>query len=57
MSTLDMQSKINEWLINQMPFNKDKILIPLMKKFDLNSREAIEAISAWQDIIWEDDIL
>jgi len=52
-----MQSKINEWLISQMPFDKDKILIPLMKKFDLNSREAIEAISAWQDIIWEDDIL
>ena len=53
MSTLDMQNKINEWLFNQMPFNKDKILIPLMKKFDLNSREAIEAISAWQDTVWE----
>ena len=52
MSTLDVQSKIDAWLFSQMPFEIDKITIPLMRQFDLNSREALEAIKNWQETIW-----
>lgn len=52
MSTLDVQSKIDAWLFSQMPFEIDKIAIPLMRQFDLNSREALEAIKNWQETIW-----
>ena len=46
------QRQIDEWLFGQMPFELDKITIPLMRQFDLNSREALEAIKNWQDTIW-----